>query len=314
MIHKISKYLMILAVISFTVNAFAAPQKKEGFSGYLDAGFFGISSTDSLMVSGNNEDIDSLDDNSDRFGKGIIAAVFEVNYKNGSLTYHAGTPYGSVRPEFEIGVTKQYAVSSVDVSLVLEPFGKVWEDPYTADRDDTEAHRTGIKITYNEIAGTPHYAKLILTNNYIEDDKIGDRFDSMKRNGVTGELEMGYKYRFAKSFITPVINLIHDHREGDAESSKGAEAKLIYTRIYEKGLLISAAQLGYSKYDEKNPVFDKTREDYEMSAFASYKLTDVFGYKNKHFTFTAGASGRESNIDFYDAVTYFGGITFGIDF
>jgi len=305
---------MSLALITITATAFAAPEQKDGFSGYLDGGIFALNSTDTLMVSGSNEEIDSLNDSSDSFGKVIAAIMFEVKYKKDSLTYHIGTPIGASKPEFELGVTKAFASSSLDVSLVLDPMAEVWKDPYVSDRRETDEHNAALKFTWNEIGGSPHYAYLKITSHDIENDEIGDRFDSMKRDGVTNELGVGYKFRSKARVITPVVVLRHDHRDGDAESSKGADLKFIYTKIGKNGVLISGAQLGYTGYDEENPVFGKTREDTELQAFAIYKWMNPFGWKNKHFSFVAGASDRVSNIDFYDAVTYFGGATFGIDF
>jgi len=310
---KLATFLMLVSA-AIPVTAFAAQHEKEGFSGYLDAGIFALSSTDTLMVSGNNEEIDSLDDNSDSFGKAIAAFMFEVKYKKNSLTYHIGTPIQTGKPEFELGITKAFAASSVDVSLVLDPMAKVWKDPYVADRDDTDSHRSGLKITWSEIGGSPHYAYLKITSHDIEDDETGKRFDSLERDGVTNELGVGYKFRLQRRVFTPVVILRHDHREGDAESSKGADLKLIYTKIGKNGVLISAAQLGYDKYDEKNPIFGKTRQDTKFTAFASYKWLSPFGWENKHFAFALGVTDRFSNIDFYDAMTYFGGATFGIDF
>lgn len=81
------------------------------------------------MVSGNNEEIDSLSENSDRFGKGLGVILFDLNYKSKQLTYHAGTPFDSGNPELEIGVSLENGGSTYDVSLILNPLGKVWEDP-----------------------------------------------------------------------------------------------------------------------------------------------------------------------------------------
>jgi len=298
MFNTIIKLATLLAVSIFAVTAFAAPQEKEGFSGYLDAGIFAVSSTDTLTVSGNNEEIDSLDENSDRFGLGTFAMLFEVKYKKDNLVYHAGTPMEGGDPQFELGVKNLFGTSSIDFSLVVEPMTKVWEDPYVLDRDSTKSAKAGFKVKYDNIGGTPHVAEIKVMGYNVDDDKIGERFDSMKRDGYSAEIGVGYHFKALSGQLTPTFSFKHDHRDGDAMSSKGTAANFVYVKPSQTSTFIAAVALGYDKFDEESPIFGKTREDTEVSTFILYNMNNVFGWKNKHVSFAGGASDRYSNIDF----------------
>lgn len=308
------KKLLILFLLSMCLTAYADGKRKDGFSGFLDIGALGVSSNDSLMVSGNNEDIKTLSDSPDRYGQGHIMAIFNVEYKNGDTVWHVGSPLENIRPELAAGVTKNFGKSSFDVSLVVNPLEQVWKDPYVSRREKTNDLAYGVKLRYEGIAGTGHFAELRVIRHDIGDDDIGKRYSSMKRDGYMGEFTLGYDIGMEKGKVSPFVKLGHDRRDGDAESYKSGGAGVLYVRQMGSGTLISALFADYEGYDEKNPIFGKTRRDATSGAFVNYKWQNPFGLKDKHIMFIAGAFDRESNIDFYDAVTYIGGVTFGFDF
>jgi len=303
----------LMLFLALALTSYARPMT-EGFSGYFDLGLIGISSDDALMVSGNNEEINNLSGNSDRFGQALAVVLFDLNYKSGNVLFHTGVPMASVKPELLAGATLLRGVSKYDFSLVLAPVSKVWEDPYVSDRDDTKDYAAGFRFKYEGIGGTPHLAELKIMAHDIDNDKIGDRYSSMARDGYTTELSVGYEFAQDRGSLTPIVKLSMDSRDGDAESNKGISIAFIKAKMLEKGLIIAVASIDYEKYDAENPIFNSTREDIKASAFLNYKLINPFGLKNKHISFMGGAANRASNIDFYDALTLVGGVTFGFDF
>jgi len=305
---------LLTAILTISLLCSTAFAEKEGFSGYFDAGIIGISSNDALMVSSNNEEIDSLSENPDSFGKGILAVLFDVNYKSGSLNYHAGTPMESVKPELAFGVTKIFGKSSFDVSLTVSPMSEVWENPYVMDRDATDSHKAGLKFEYKGIAGTPFMASLKISSRDVKDDEIGKIYPDMKRDSNTTEMLVGYSLRHKTGFVRPFVSINTTDSDGEAESSDGAGAGVLAFHKTSSGLLIGGFSAQYSKYGKENPVFSETRKDTEASVFVNYKWQNPFGWQKKHISFLAGAMNRSSNIDFYDAVTYVGGVTLGFDF
>lgn len=305
------KLLLVTLCLSLFSAAFA---EENGFSGYLDLGVLGMSSTDALMVSGNNEDIDGTGENADRFGKGIAVLLFDVNYRKDDLIYHIGSPAEGAEPKLKAGISKLYGSSKVDVSFVIDPMGSVWEDPYIDDRDDTAQISAGISVSYEPVRRPGVFGDITVYKHDIDNDEIGERFSEMERDGYTYELTAGYKQPVSKGFLKPFVKLTHDSRDGDVQSSKGADLGILAARMFPQGRLIAALSAGYTKFDEENPVFDETRKDVNAKAFINYKWQNPFGFENKHISFITGVSNRSSNIDFYDAVTYFGGVTFGFDF
>ncbi|PLX67032.1 MAG: hypothetical protein C0603_10210 [Denitrovibrio sp.] len=303
-------FILVIVMVTLSVTAYA----KDNFSGYFDIGILGASSTDALMVSSNNEKIDNLSDSPDRFNNGVIYAQFDLKYKSNNLTYHAGTPFGGGKPEFEIGLSMDHDYGKCDISIILDPFGKVWEDPYVLDRDGTTDRAVGIKFTHEGIGGTPHLAILKITNHNIGDDVIGERYSSMKRDGYSYDFSVGYDFNNDKGKLTPFVGITYDNRDGEAQENKGAYIKFVDLKMLSSGMLISAISLDYQKYSAENPIFNNTREDIKAGAFTSYRWMNPFGLKKKHISFMAGVSSRMSNIDFYDATSLVGGVTFGFDF
>lgn len=306
--------LFTIMIILTAAAAFAGGIQKDGLSGYADIGVIGVSSNDALMTSENNRNISTLSDSPDRFGKAMAAVIFNVNYKKDSLIYHAGSPLENVRPQFELGVKKLFNGSSIDTSLVIDPMGSVWEDPYVSRRKKTGKLSAGIKMKYSNIAGTPHFMQFQIMRHDVDTDKIGERYSSMKRDGYTAELRCGYRFQLPAGSLKPFIILERDSREGDAQSYKGAGAGMMYQQKVKSGVIISAVKAEYMSYDKTNPIFDKTRKDIKAAAFVNYRWMNPLGFKGKHISFMGGVADRSSNTDFYNAVTWFGGVTLGVDF
>jgi len=309
------KRFAIVIIMLLCASAFAGEADKKGFSGYLDAGIVGISSNDALMTSGKNEDIDNTSDSPDRFSKALLTATFLVNYNNGKgIDVYLGTPAKSIKPQIALGMKNETPIAKTDLSVIFNPLSKVWKNPYASDREKTSAASAGIKLSLKEIGGTPHMLEIKIIGHNIDNDVIGRQYSELKRDGVEYEISYGYSLPVSTGVIRPYINGKYDDRLGEAESSKGTGAGVLLLKHFGKDLLVANASLEYSKFDEENPYFGETRKELESVIFAKYKLQDPFGWKNKHFSFSAGVMNRASNVDFYDAVTYLGSVTFGIDF
>jgi len=306
--------LIALAMVFLIAVTVQAAPVKDGFSGYFDIGMLGLSSNDALSVHDDNEDIDSINENPDSFGAVLPIALFDLKYKKNNLIYHTGTPVESGKSDLSFGVTFLKGEQEFDLSLIIKPMEKVWEDPYISDRESTADRSAGLRFSYKGILGTPHYVEMTAVGHKIEDDKIGERYSEMERDGITYNFESGYEKLVDQGMLTPFVTFELDNRDGDAQSSKSGGLGVKYARQLSTGLLLMNISASYQAYDEENSVFDKTRRDVHARAFAMYKHTNPFGWKKKHISFLAGTKHRMSNIDFYDAGSYFGGVTFGFDF
>jgi hypothetical protein len=295
---------------AFTLTAYA----KDGFSGFFDIGVLTVISDDALLVAGNSEEIDSTAENADGFSVGAVIALFNVRYKDKDLTYHAGTPLETGKPDLSIGVTKSFGASSFDVSLLVNPFTEVWENPFAPERDSTSDMQTGLKLTWSQVGGTPHNAVLVLRNHNIKDDTQGEIYPELNRDGYTFDISVSYDFSTKIGKVSPEIGYAAEIRDGDAESSQTPYIGVLIKKKLDKDFIMGAVRVGGEFFDAENPYFEKERRDITSAAFVMYKLADPFGWEKKHFTFMGGTAKRLSNIDFYDAVTLFAGVSFGFDF
>jgi hypothetical protein len=74
------------------------------------------------------------------------------------------------------------------------------------------------------------------------------------------------------------------------------------------------AAIGWNDYDDKHPVFNKTRNDTNYSVFGMLTRSDLFGQDFLFATLTAGYRYRDSNISFLEAQTFLIGAMIGIEF
>lgn len=308
--------IILTAILLLTsVSAFAAPPVEEGFSGSFDIGAFAISTNDALSVNDKNEDIDDLDDNPDSAGEVLGAILFDLKYRKNSHLFHIGTPLEGGEPQLLAGYTFLKGESSYDISMVINPLGEKWKDPYVLDRSKTDSVSAGLRLKAENIADSSFNIELKAISHDIDDDVIGERFSEMKRDGSTYTVKLEYGYDLGSNKeLTPYIEYTREDRDGDAQSADGYAIGTKYSQPIGNGIIIPTISIATMEYDEENPVFGKTREDTSAKAFVMYIHKKPFGWENKHITVLAGTSKRFSNIDFYDATSYFGGVTFGFDF
>jgi len=310
------RILTILIIILTTSIAFAQP--KQGFSGYVEGGIFAASSNDALDASGEKE-IDSITDNPSSKTSVAPVLIFDVNYGivSKNLNIHFGVPKMTAEPKIYLGVTKYFAdKSSFDISLIAKPMKSVWEDPYLNKRKETDEFAGGISLSYDNIAGSGFSAEIESVAISVDDDKLGDRISSMKRDGSETSVSLSKKVSYDKNIIVPQVKYTLNDRDGNAQSSSkfGTSISLI-RKVSAKNNLFLNAGYSFEKFDETNPIYNKTREDSNIRAAVMYKINAPFGMKdNKYIRLIGGASKRISNIDFYDANEYFTVMTFGVKF
>jgi hypothetical protein len=311
------RLLIVFAITLITVSVFAQEPKK-GFSGYFDIGGFYVNNNDALSTNDKNEDIDTLDDNPDSFSSVKAVALFGLNYDvpEKNLRFHFGVSPRYPKPEPSVGLTKIFDDKSVfGISFLIKPFETVWENPYVSDRDDTKDSAMGLSISYKNIMGQGYGAQLKLISHDIDDDKIGNLYDEMKRDGTEAVLQIGRELKANSFLYHPYLTFGIDSRDGEAESSKSYGAGALLSKIVnKKDMLMANISFEDKKFDKTSPVFDKTRRELTAGAFFMYVLNNPFDMKKKHIKILGGMNKKVSNIDFYDAETYFIGTTFGIKF
>jgi hypothetical protein len=74
------------------------------------------------------------------------------------------------------------------------------------------------------------------------------------------------------------------------------------------------AKIGWDDYDDRHPVFNKTRNDTNYSVSGMFTRADLFGKDNLFGTLMASYRYRDSSINFLEAQTFVSGVLIGIEF
>ena len=299
--------------------AWGSEEKSRGFSGRFQAGGGYVTSTDQLKKNADKR-LDGLSTNADRFDRGVPLVLLDLRYTFASgRQLYFGTPIESEgRPGVSLGAVVPVKDSGkLDMSVFGRPFEKVWQDPYLLGdrREDTDKTTYGAKFAWSEMLGTPTKVSYALAYADVDDDEIGERFDTLERDGWLHEAQIEYAIPIGQRMsIVPSFELSLGDLDGDANSYKGYEVKL-GLRKFSSGYMFNLfAGIGLDDYDKTHPVFDKTREDISYSAFAVFTSSDLLGKKPLFSSLIAGYRHRDSNIGFLDADTFIGGLTIGYTF
>lgn len=319
---QILQTVIISTAITFALlGAWAQDSKAEsrGFSGRVQAGAGYVMSTDQLKKDADKR-LDGLNTNADRFNSIIPLALFDLRYtySSGRQAYFSTPMESGGPPGLSLGGVLPFKDGSkLDVSVFGKPFGQVWKDPYLTGsrRADTDKTTYGMKFAFSDILGTATKVSYSLAHVDVDDDEIGERFDSLERDGWLHEAQAGYTIPLGRGIsIVPGFGFSLGDLEGNANSYKGYELKL-GLRKFSRGYVINLfAGIGINDYDRTHPIFDKKREDISYSAFGVFTLPDLLGKKHLFTSLIAGYRHRDSNIGFLDADTFLGGMTVGYRF
>jgi len=322
----IDKNILHMAIISMAIAfsptgtcAWGSKEESRGFSGRIQAGVGYVTSTDQLRK-GADKRLDGLNANADRFDRAIPLVLVDLRYTfaSGRQLYFSTPIESGGPPGLSLGAVLPIKDGSkLDMAAFGKPFEKVWKDPYLVGerREDTDKVTYGAKLAFSDILGTPTKVSYSLAHANVNDDEIGEIYDTLERDGWLHEAQIEYAIPFGRGMsIVPGFEFSLGDLDGDANSYKGYEFKLGLRKFSPGYVLNIFAGIGRSDYDKTQPVFDKTREDTIYSTFAIFTLPDLLGKEHLFSSLIAGYSRRDSNIGFLDADTFLGGLTIGYKF
>ena len=99
--------------------------------------------------------------------------------------------------------------------------------------------------------------------------------------------------------------------DGEANSYTGYQLRLGFNRFSQDYRIMLKLGIGWDDYDDKHPIFGKTRNDTKYSAFGMFTLSDLFGKDYLFGNLLAGYQYRDSNIGFLNAKTFLSGPDIG---
>jgi hypothetical protein len=292
------------------------PPQALGFSGGIALGAIWIHTDSQLIVDDSNEDT-SLNDN-DAFDKYWPLVFLDLKYTTGSGTqFYFGTPLEEAELAFKIGVGQELGRMGRMDLYITPGFGKVWQDPYmtSGKREETDKFDWTVGIEWDRIGGTGAKLAYTVKSVDIDDDVIGDRIDTLKRNGNIHTIESEYAVKLGRGLIlSPGLSLIHANMDGAANRYHGYGAQLSLKRFTPKYFFLATLSCNRNQYDEMHPIFNKTREETVRGGFTMLTWFSPFGLDNWSVTGGLGYFRGEANLDFFDATTTISMITVGYKF
>jgi hypothetical protein len=182
-------------------------------------------------------------------------------------------------------------------------------------RKETREYNYGTRIAYEEILGTGFKLSYAFSRVDVNVDDIGDRFNDLERDGYIHKAEVAYDVKLGQSLsLTPGFELSVGDIDGEANAYKGYQFGLGLRKFSKPYQLMLNAAVGWDDYDDKHPIFSKTRNDTNYSVFGMLTRSDLFGIDFLFGSLMAGYRYRDANIGFLDAQTFMSGAVIGIEF
>ena len=140
-------------------------------------------------------------------------------------------------------------------------------------------------------------------------------FNDLERDGYIHKTEVEYDFRLGPGIsLTPGFELSIGDIDGEANAYMGYRFGLGFRKFSKSYQLMLKAAVGWDDYDDKHPVFSKTRNDTNYSVFGMFTRSDLFGQDYLFATLMAGYRYRDSNIGFLNAQTFLSGAMIGVEF
>jgi len=335
----------IFAILSLICLFFSIPAsaqqplpRQSGFSGYLELLGAYISTNSQLNTDSKNKQTDSLDRSGERVGNvrpfplGLASYTFAdirtqlyigilpENVAEGQILFETG-----IRHDLTDGTSLRAAV--VPVSLMAQ---ETWEDPFVVgqDRDRTDIRSWGLKLVADNIAGSGFSLRGGLDRQQINNERSGeflfsqagstltaDDLDDLDRDSYFYRLSAQYALRVAPRLrLLPTIRYIRGDAAGDANSFQALAPQLSLQYFGHQLQVALTASVKGAWYDDTQPVFDKTREDSNLSLFAILGYKDPLGWKNFRIDWFNGAFKQNSNINFYESTGFLTALGLGYTF
>jgi hypothetical protein len=322
--RNLNLILTLLGALLFSwSSAYAVDpsEKSEGFSGRISAGAGYMTGTDQLKTTDENKRIDSLSGDADWYDKFMPLALFNLRYafaESGRQIYFGTPPELSGQPGLSLGFVQPFSDGSkLDISIFTQPFSEVWRDPYltSTGRKETRKYNYGTRIEYDKILGTRFKLSYAFSRVDVNVDEIGDRFNDLERDGYIHKAAVEYAFRLDQTMsLAPGFELSIGDIDGEANAYTGYKFGLGFRKFSKAYQLMLKAAFGWDDYDDKHPIFNKTRNDTNYSAFGMFTRSDLFGKDYLYGNLMAGYRYRDSNIGFLEAQTFLSGAMIGIEF
>jgi len=327
------KALFIGLLIAFTSSAYGQPTgipQESGFSGFVNAGA-GLWRVENNMVKKigffkiGDSNIDSYRDNPD--SEYSVTPILNLNLRYTFASTRTQIFLGNQLEDLlrldttsQIGVRQELPDQSViGISYIYSALvTEVYKDPYdtTGSRSGTDRNINGVRLSYDKILSTDLSFQYTYRNIDIDKERSGRQLvsdgvitdsqtDRLVRDGDQHDVEFLYRHVLedggVKHTLIPSFKYSRFDLDGDAMSNNAILFNLNYRYDMERFAFNVNGYYGYADYDERNPIYNKTRNDnrYGFGIIGFYKrFLDVQGL---NLTANVLINRQDSNIDFYDS-------------
>jgi hypothetical protein len=321
---------ILVMLLAGTGSGVVPPVPEEsGVSGFANIGAAYLE-VKTNMISGNkivtigDDTIDSISGSPDTEYKTIPILNGEVAYTFGDsrTQIYVGNQLEDVL-QFDtaalLGVRKELgdkgtaAVSYVFSGLVTE----VWEDPYVAnaERDETDRNINGIRLEWDRLYGSDVGVQYQWRKIDIDDELSGTlgglgltpgQISLLDREGDHHRGDVYYTWRLGGGHaLVPAFRYGKSDLDGDAMASDVYAFRLNYAFRSEKYSVVVMGHIGREDFDERNPIYGRTRDDDVYGIGVTGFLHQPFGLpEGFSLAGTVGYYEANSNIDFYNAQAF----------
>ncbi len=282
------------------------PRQELGFSASIALGGIWIHTDSQLMVDDHNEDA-NLNAN-DAFDIYWPLVSLDLKYTTDSGTqFYLGTPMEEAELAFKIGAGQELGrIGRMDLYISPGFLGEVWQDPYitSGNRKATDKFDWTVGIEWDRIGDTGAKLAYAVKSIGIDNDVIGDRIDTLKRDGNIHTIQSEYAVKLGQGLIlSPGLTYARANMDGVANRYDGYGANVSLKRFSSRYFFLATLSYNRNQYDETHPIFNKTREETAWGGFALLTWFNPFGLDNWFASGGLGYFRSEANIDFFDATT-----------
>jgi hypothetical protein len=312
LIKKLAVVLILLPCL-----AHAAERKQNS----VELGIFLIEQANNLNTWSSNKRIENLASEPQGHSRLLPIVLFDLNlrYAKGNFLY-LKTPIVELESS-GIALGTEYQLSNdrgaLDLSVSYLPFDEKWRNPYLTgvDRQDTDVTRFGIKLAWKEILNTGLDVDLRAETIDVQDDEIGELFDTLRRDGNTYTVSVSYAFTLTQSVhLKPELSFRRGNLDGESNSYDGYSASLILIYAKRRYMLMPRLFFGVRNYKETHPLFDNKRDDDSWGAVLMATYFSPLDLKDYFVRGFLGYATTNSNIAFFDTEGKFAGVTFGYSF
>lgn len=315
-----------LVVTVFSIQPFAATlnpiPEEDGFSGFINIGG-GLMRMKSNTIAGtrfeglSNDRIDSIFDSPGSQNSALPMFNGELRYTfadTGTQLFVGNALEDWIRLDLSTAAGIRQQVDGKGIFEGAFLFSaiptEIWKDPFVAGqkREETDRTSTGGRLSWGSILNSSFHATYSYRDIEVDDELSGvflgldpAQRALLNREGDHHKTEVLYVYQLADNqWLAPTLYYERYDLDGDAMSHDHYSLMLTHTYAAQKFRLVSNLIYGMSDYDERHPIYQKTRDAdrYGISMTALYP--NFFQVKDLTGVLGAAYWLEDANIDFYD--------------